>query len=105
MNNRLRNILAAGIIAITAGCYEDKVREEKETKNLEIKVVSSLPTKVDVNTDTSYVEKSIDYNRCIGRKIGIFNEETGLKGKLKFNNSCYGDGYIVTKKRKWQNEC
>ena len=102
MNNRLRNILAAGIFAASVGCYTDKVKDERETgsKNLETEIASSAPAQV----DTVYVEDYSHYSKWVGRKMGTYNEETGMKGTLEFTLSDKGDEYLTTKKTYWQNE-
>ncbi|MBI2508318.1 hypothetical protein HYV89_05190 [Candidatus Woesearchaeota archaeon] len=103
MNSGLKSILAAGIIAASIGCYDDKLKGEnkKETKNLETEIVSSVqPTKV----DTVYVEDYSHYSKMVGRKMRIYNEEVGLKGTLEFTLSENGDEYVLTKKRDWQKE-
>ena len=101
MNNRLRNILAAGILAASVGCYHDKVKDERETgsKNLETKIASSAPAQV----DTVYVEDFSHYSKWVGRRMKTYDGETGLKGTLEFIT--YGvDEYILIKKKYWQNE-
>lgn len=102
MVNKSRAILAAGLIAATSGWYDDNqipVDESRlgSTKNLETEVVSS-------NELASLNIDSLHYSGFVGRSMGVFDTETGLKGTLKFNILLGGDQYVLTKKIFWQNE-